>query len=92
MALVALRALVVGGRLAEASLEGADVNIGGRKFAKDAPTTWKASLGAQKGNYYSLEAIMFALQHAEASVGEYLKKARDAKLGNTFVRLVSSYL
>jgi hypothetical protein len=87
-ALSALRALVVGGRLGDANLEGSKVNIGGQKFAKDEPTAWKASLGAQKGNYYSLEAILFALQHAESSVGEYLKKARDAKLGNTFVSRV----
>ena len=82
---MALRALVVGGRAAEAKLEGDQVVIGGRAFAKSAATAWKASLGAQKGKFYSLEAIVFALQQADANVGEYLRLAAS-KLGNTYVR------
>ena len=58
------------------TLEGDHILFGVTRFARTAPTAYRASVASIAGGFYPVDALWFLLQNADAKQGEYVKTCK----------------
>lgn len=76
------------------NIAGGFIEIGTVKFPKDVESTWRATGGSKKGQFYKLHDLLFYWQNHGLGLGKYVQKTREAKVSmvNITLRWIYFYL